>query len=228
MLERYAPICPVCKKVVAKKIKNGKSFSERLKIEEKVNNYAENDGKLINKCGWSGKCENCESSLDGIFCFGWREGVLEKLVEEYKYQSVRAMKKCLVELYDYIVPDLDGGVVVVPLPTIGRHVRERGLDHTLALAKGLARRRGWKCEKILGRKVDTVQVGAKVAERKEQAKKAYEVDGEVDSRKTYLLLDDVWTTGSSVFAAEKALRDVGAKKVYAVVLAVSKPKKDNC
>lgn len=230
ILERYVPICPVCKKVVAKKSKSGKNFCDASKAKEKVNNYSENGTKLTNKTGaekWNGKCNDCETSLNGIFCFGWREGVLEKLVEEYKYQSIRAMRKSLVEFYDYIVPDLGGKVVIVPLPTIGRHVRERGFDHTLALAKGLAQKRGWKCKKILARRTDTVQVGAKVTERKEQAKKAYMVDGEVDVEKTYLLLDDVWTTGSSVFAAEKALRDAGARKVYAAVLVVSKPKKND-
>jgi len=230
MLERYEPICPVCKKVVAKKLKNGESFCNMSKMREKVNNYADKETKLTYKNGsekWNGKCRECETSLNGIFCFGWREGALEKLVEEYKYQSIRAMKKYLVEFYDYIVPDLAGNVVVVPLPTIGRHIRERGFDHTLALAKGLARKRRWKCEQILVRKADTVQVGAKVAERKEQAKKAYGVESKVDAEKTYLLLDDVWTTGSSIFAAERALRNAGAKKVYATVLAVSKPKKSD-
>ncbi len=33
-------------------------------------------------------------------------------------------------------------VVVVPLPTIGRHVRERGLDHTAILAKEVGETKG--------------------------------------------------------------------------------------
>ena len=57
-------------------------------------------------------------------------------------------------------------VVVVPLPTIGRHVRERGLDHTAILAKEVGETKGWKYEKTLGRATDVVQVGTKATERK--------------------------------------------------------------
>jgi len=187
------------------------------KNKKNPNNYAENGmGDWI--------CPDCKVTFDGLWAFGWREGVLAKLVEEYKYKSVRAMGAVLAELLDVALPrDLGGSeVVVVPLPTIGKHVRERGIDHTLVMAKMLARRRGWKCGRRLVRAVDTVQVGAKVAERKTQAEKAYEVEGRLDRDKVYLLLDDVWTTGSTMLAAEKVMRKAGAKKVCAVVVAVSR------
>lgn len=205
MIKNRVVICPICKDILAKSgesvIKVGRSESIDL---------------------W--KCENCKMMLKGLWVFGWREGVLEKLVEEYKYQSIRAMGGVLVDLFDEVLPRELRNVVVVPLPTIGRHVRERGFDHTLVLAKGLAKRRGWKCERVLGRAANTVQVGAKAADREAQAKKAYEVVGKVDKNKSYLLLDDVWTTGASMLAAEKVLRDAGADEVYAAALAVSRPK----
>lgn len=169
-------------------------------------------------------CPDCEMPFWGLWSFGWREGVLEKLVEEYKYQSVRAMGKTLVDLYDIILPAELENIAVVPLPTIGRHVRERGFDHTLTIAKLLAKRRGWKCEQALSRAVDTVQVGAKMADRKTQASKAYAVNGEINPGCHYLLLDDVWTTGSTMLAAEKVLRSAGAERISGVVLAISKSK----
>lgn len=193
-------ICPVCKEEFAKTAEKGENI-------------------------W--KHEECEMSFKGLWTFGWREGTLKKLVEEYKYQSVRAMGEVLVELYDEILPKELEDITIVPLPTIGRHVRERGFDHTLTLAKGVAKRRGWRFEQILGRAADTVQVGAKAADRETQAEKAYEVVGEVEAKKKYLLLDDVWTTGATMLSAEKVLREAGAEEVYAVVLAVSRPKDQN-
>lgn len=197
--EQREAICPLCRMVVAQSYENG--------------------GKLV-------KCPNCEMELLGLWAVGWRRGVLKKLVSEFKYESVRAIGEVLAEMLNEVIPDLakilpEGAeVVVVPLPTIGKHVRRRGLDHTLILARKLAKKRGWKCEQILTRVVDTVQVGAKVKERREQAERAYKVSRGVDSRKYYLLLDDVWTTGASMKAAERVMREAGATKVMGAVIGV--------
>lgn len=168
-------------------------------------------------------CAGCDLLFEAIFVGGWREGALAKLVAEYKYQAVRAAGNVLVEVLEVAIPqEMPAKVVIVPLPTIGRHVRERGLDHTLMMAKKLARQRGWKCERVLVRAADTVQVGSKVAERQDQAKRAYAVGKRLDPETCYLLLDDVWTTGASMIQAAKTLRRAGAKQVMGVVVAVSK------
>lgn len=220
MLENYEAICPICKKSFAKTLENVGSGAEvGKKCDAAVNN--------LNKQGarhW--KCEDCEVPVAGLWAVGWREGALEKLVEEYKYQSVRAMGPVLAELLDEALPKELEEMTVVPLPTIGRHVRERGLDHTWEVAKKLARRRGWKCERLIARAADTVQVGAKVAEREAQAKRAYVLNGAVAPEKRYLLLDDVWTTGATMRAAVKVLRDAGVSEnnIYVAVVTVSRGK----
>lgn len=181
----------------------------------------ESGGKLV-------KCPNCETEMVGLWAVGWREGVLKKLVSEFKYKSVRAVGDVLTEMLDETIPDLGKmlpkgvEIVIVPLPTIGRHVRKRGLDHTLILARKLAKRRGWRCELVLARAADTVQVGAKAKQRQEQAERAYEVVGRVESKKWYLLLDDVWTTGASMRAAEKVMREAGAKNIMGGVIALTR------
>lgn len=169
------------------------------------------------------KCPDCETELRGIYVAGWREGALSKLIKDFKYRSVRACGDALVEMLDRVIPQGVAEMTVVPLPTIGRHVRERGLDHTLVMAKKLAKRRGWRCERILERKADFVQVGTKATERQEQAEKSYMVAKAIDANKSYLLLDDVWTTGMTIRAAEKVLREAGAKDVYAALVAVGRP-----
>ncbi len=198
MLQNQQNICPICKQKLAKK--------------------------------W--KCDDCENKLDGMFIAGVREGDLGKLISEYKYHAVRAIGEVLTEMIDGVIPrnfakKQAGGdfeVVVVPLPTIGRHVRQRGIDHTWQMGKKLARRRGWRCERVLRRAADTVQVGTKAAERQTQAERAYEVVGRVDKQKRCLLLDDVWTTGASMLAAARVMREAGAEEVFGVVVAVSKTK----
>lgn len=192
-------VCPLCQQVLADATKNGATWKDY-------------------------RCKDCGLGFEALFVGGWREGVLAKLVKEYKYQAVLAIGEMLVEVLDKTIPELPQNMVVVPLPTVGRHVRERGLDHTLSLAKNLARRRGWKCQQLLLRAADTVQVGTKAAERVAQAERAYTVQKTVGSEMNYLLLDDVWTTGASMLAAEKVLRQAGAEKIMGVVIAVGKQK----
>lgn len=197
MFERQKVICPLCKREVAERAEN------------------------------VSKCKDCETDYEGIWVVGWREEALAKLVSEFKYQSVRACGEVLVELLDATIPEgvfVGRKVLVVPLPTIGRHVRERGLDHTWVLAKKLAKKRGWECERVLGRAVDTVQVGSKVADRQKQATKAYEVRAEIEKDTVYILLDDIWTTGSTMVSAGALMKKHGAKEMYAVVLGVGRDK----
>lgn len=117
-------------------------------------------------------------------------------------------------------------IVLVPLPTIQKHIRERGFDHTLRLCFELENflqkrleKLGMKVEyeDLLVRKNKTVQVGKEKKERMKQAEKAYGIrDGvKIESKTLYILVDDVTTTGASLAAAKKILQ---ADQVWAAVL----------
>lgn len=174
-------------------------------------------GKVIDFC-----CSECKKNFLGTFVVGYRDEMIGALVEEYKFFGVRGMERILGEVLDEFLPDFNGEIVIVPLPTIRKHVRERGVDHTYQIAKNLAKRRGWKVERLILRKKDTVQVGAGEKLRKKQAEEAYEFFGKVDKEKTYIVFDDIWTTGASVTEVGKILKKNGAKKLVAVVLAINR------
>jgi len=230
-------ICPLCKRSVA--MRAGKCPG--CGVTRGGECTEGHDGRV----GRDWMCSDCEVPFCWLGVVGWREGALAKLVKDFKYESVRAAGEVSVDFLDERIPKdfgflvfgvgdagevamKEGGleVVVVPLPTIGRHVRERGLDHTAILTKKLAKRRRWKYERVLGRATDVVQVGTKAAERKAQAEKTYEVVREVSGEKLYLLVDDVWTTGATMLAAEKTLREAGAKWIAGVVLATGRGEED--
>ncbi|MBQ6511010.1 ComF family protein [Candidatus Saccharibacteria bacterium] len=162
--------------------------------------------------------------LEKIFMVGWHDGIIGKLVKEYKYNSVRALADVLAEFLDGALPVFSEEIVLVPLPTITSHIRQRGFDHIGVLTRKLAKRRGWKMEKCLVRNKNSVQVGASGDERRKQAKKAYRLNKKVDSDKYYLLLDDVWTTGASMREAATIMKKGGAEKIMGVVLAVNRGK----
>ena len=117
-------------------------------------------------------------------------------------------------------------IVLVPLPTIRKHIRERGFDHTLRLCFELENflqkrleKLGMKVEyeDLLVRKNKTVQVGKEKKERMKQAEKAYGLQEGIEIRNDvlYILVDDVTTTGASLAAAKKILQ---ANLVWAAVL----------
>ena len=144
---------------------------------------------------------------------GLREGVLKRLIEVYKYHSVRA---ACFELSDLLMAILPDDYVLVPLPTIRRHVRERGFDHIELMCK----KTGLCVEKALARGNDAVQVGANKEIRAKQAKTAY-IATNVEPKRNYLLVDDVWTTGASMMAACEQMRLAGAKNLSIAVIAKS-------
>ena len=117
-------------------------------------------------------------------------------------------------------------IVLIPLPTIRKHIRERGFDHTLRLCfelENFLQKRleglGVKVEyqDLLVRKNKTVQVGKEKKERMRQAEKAYGIrEGiKIENKTLYILVDDVTTTGASLAAAKKILQ---TDRVWAAVL----------
>lgn len=171
----------------------------------------------------TGQCQKCKS-LPPIFVIGDRSNLIGKLIHDFKYQSARALSKPLAEILHYTLPAINGPVVVVPLPTIHRHIRERGLDHTYLIAKHLAKLRHYSVQKLLLRDRNTVQVGASRKDRLIQAKSAYQINPriKINPDTTYILFDDVWTTGASIKAAVEKLRQAGVRKIIIAILAVSR------
>ncbi len=163
--------------------------------------------------------------LPPTFIIGKRSDLLDAIIHDYKYHSVRSLAEPLAEMLHHRLPEeLPGEVIVVPLPTIGRHIRTRGLDHTYLVAKKLTHYRpAYKVERLLLRNNNLVQVGASHQQRIAQAASAYILNPKIKPQKdvTYILLDDVWTTGASLRAATKILQTAGINKIILAILSLS-------
>ena len=114
-------------------------------------------------------------------------------------------------------------VVLVPLPTIMKHMRERGFDHMMLLAREVCRLADFekvRVEPILVRLNKTVQVGKSAEVRLVQARRAYGLKNgaRINLNARYVLFDDVWTTGASIQAAAEVLRTAGVQKIESLVL----------
>lgn len=171
----------------------------------------------------AGLCPHCPN-LPPIYLVSNRDTIIGSLIHNYKYHSMRALAKPLAELLDAALPQkLPKNTILVPLPTSTHHIRSRGFDHTLLLAKKLSKLRHLPIEKLLLREKNTVQVGSSREKRLTQASSAYIINSKIpiDKNKTYLLLDDVWTTGASITSALSKLKSAGAKHIIVGLLAYS-------
>ncbi len=137
-------------------------------------------------------------------------------INEYKYNSAMALSNVFAEM---IISVIGEGYNIVPLPTISEHIRKRGFDHISLISKKIARISNNKYDPVLGRKNHTVQVGTSSEKRKKQASEAYEIVGKINPDVNYLLLDDVWTSGSSMLAAYEKIFQAGARKISIAVIA---------
>ena len=153
-----------------------------------------------------------------------RGSLISSLARDLKYNSVRSAARPLAEILNAVLPTFHNTLIIVPLPTISPHIRKRGLDHTLLISKHLSKmRKNTKVSRLLLRTNKTTQVGSNRKQRLSQAKNAYSINPAITIKKdvTYLLLDDVWTTGASIKAATKILQSHKIDNIAITILSLS-------
>ena len=149
-------------------------------------------------------------------------GVLKDAISQFKYHGKVRLAQPLAQLMAsaWDLPrDIDG-IMAVPLhPT---RLREREYNQSLLLAERLSHRLGvpvmWN---VLIRTQHTVpQTTLKRSARLKNLRKAFAViRPEVIAGKRILLVDDVFTTGTTINECAKTLRKAGAEAVYVETLA---------
>lgn len=139
------------------------------------------------------------------------------MIHAYKFTSQRALAHSIARCIADVLPELPHNLVIVPVPTIPAHIRERGFDHTLELAKQLSVQLQRPVLRALRRNTMTVQRGATRQARIAQAADAFLCRKSLDPALYYLVIDDVVTTGATISAAAQVLQDAGAGTVWATV-----------
>ncbi|MCM1105984.1 MAG: ComF family protein [Blautia sp.] len=168
--------------------------------------------------GRAGSKEPLSYIAQGRGVFEYR-GAVKKTMYRFKYSNRREyavfLGRAAGERWgDWIAAN--GIEAVVPVPMYRGKKRRRGYDQAELLAKALAGHMGLVCEtKALKRTVNTKpQKKLNVEERKNNLKNAFQTAPFIVQYKRVLLVDDIYTTGSTVEAAAKELRRAGVEQVY--------------
>ena len=174
--------------------------------------------------------------LDGLWSLGIYQGSLKKMIQKLKYDPslVRDFAPVLIDItleywakyqpfvLDQIKKDRGEGWVVVPVPLHWYRENKRGFNQTKLLGQLLSKKLGLGYSDCLKRiRFTKPQVGLKGKQRRVNIFRAFEVSPNYNLLPgTYvLLIDDVWTTGSTMRECSYILKRAGAKKVWGITLA---------
>lgn len=134
-------------------------------------------------------------------------GVFEKIISDFLSQNI------------YYFENID---FIIPVPLHGRRFAERGFNQAELIANAIAKLTGKevRSKAIVRQRYTSVQARLNKEERTHNVSGAFVMSGEsAVKNKNILIVDDVFTTGSTLQECAKLLKYSGAKKISGFTLA---------
>ncbi len=174
-------------------------------------------------------CRRLEPPFVKAAAYGSYESGLRELIHLLKYDGVRPAANVLGRmLSDAIVPlqplFAEEPVLVVPVPLYTRKRHQRGFNQAELLARAALKQtpaNRFELQSLLGRTRETQsQIGLSRHQRRENLRGAFAVTAPEKIRgRDILLVDDVFTTGTTVSECARVLLRAGAAKVFVATVA---------
>ena len=195
--------------------------------------YASEHGEAL--CGL---CRRVAPPFAKATAYGSYDGGLRELIHLLKYDQVRPAANVLGRMLADAITDLEESfgahdllfpkqpVLIVPVPLHARKLRQRGFNQTEMIARVALKLRHSGQEMILApdmliRQRETKsQIGLTRHQRRENMRGAFAVaKPEALQDREVLLVDDVFTTGTTASECARVLRRAGAKRVWVATVA---------
>lgn len=218
------PVCPEC--VASIHPIRGKVCS--ICGERVLSSYAECDDDGLLRCP---PCRRVEHAFHRAIAYGSYDGALRELIHLLKYSGVRPAANVLgcmlAETLAVLEPLFrDSAVLLVPVPLSSNKKRQRGFNQAELIARAALKKRAL-CRHfqfipdVLVRVRDThSQIGLTSHQRRENLRGAFVVAREQDvAGRELVVVDDVYTTGTTVSECARVLQRAGAVRVWIVTVA---------
>ena len=172
-----------------------------------------------------GDCLSNQPYFSRARAVGLYNGNLRNAVHLFKYRLNHSLAVPLGILMSCHMDKLIGEFTfqaVVPVPLHPKRLRERGFNQALSLARFISRFHSIPLDRnnLVRARYTHTQVGLSEHKRKENVKGAFFVKKEKNFRNKHILLvDDVYTSGSTVDECAKVLVNAGARTVQILTLA---------
>lgn len=184
-------------------------------------------GRPILKLGEYESCSECQKH-NRSFTLGYSctiyEGISERLIMDYKYNDKSYLYKFISEImidkiekekieFDYII--------YTPIHISRRLVR--GFNQTELIARYIGEKTK---RRVLGNLIMRKKMTKRLKklsrlQREEELKSAFELDKDIDiSETSFLLIDDIFTTGTTLKSCSKLLLENGASDIKIITFAV--------
>ncbi len=176
-------------------------------------------------------CQNCSSvsGLDGVSAlFEYsEEGAAGKLIKQFKYNYARGIedvwKKVVSVQSDAVFGKISraGDISVIPVPLHPRRERERGFNQSEILAKILSDQSSLYLDNTSLRRVRYTRQQARLSgeQRRGNLLDAFCWVSKKTAPDSVLLVDDVFTTGTTMQECARVLKQAGARQVWGWALA---------
>jgi ComF family protein len=178
-----------------------------------------------------GLCRRLEPPYVKATAYGSYESGLRELIHLLKYNQVRPAANVLGRMLMEAVEDLqplfgDTELLVVPVPLHSTKLRQRGFNQSELIARAALKVKpsAGRFQLTLGllerRRETKSQIGLSRHQRRENIRGAFVVTRPLEmAGREVLLVDDVFTTGTTVSECARILRRAGASKVYVATVA---------
>lgn len=177
-------------------------------------------------------CNKNSQNLFGLyFALPYKERALtRKLIHQFKYQPyIKDLAKTLAGLLiEHLVrsgentDEIWQNSVLIPIPLDKNKLKSRGYNQAEELAKELSKilKVPVISDILVKIKSTRAQVELSAEKRQENIKNAFGVKdpAEIKNKKIFLV-DDVYTTGSTMEECAKMLKEAGAKSVWGITIA---------
>lgn len=220
----FPPRCPLCDRVLAPDEKSICRGCEEI-ITKVRGKYCMICGRQL-KGNAGNVCDDCRN-FPHIFAEGRSlyeyEGPVKECVYRFKYKGRKSYADAFAadaeELWgEWIKASAD---VIVPVPMNREKLKKRGYDQADVLARAIALEMGIPYMHLLERVKKTVPMKTlSRGQRQNNLKNAFQVRDFDVKLKRILLVDDIYTTGSTLDECARALLQKGAAEVSGIYISI--------
>jgi ComF family protein len=180
------------------------------------------------------KCNNCKNKkLDALyFAVSYQKNFVKKLIHYFKYKPFikelsRPLSSLIIDHFKLLEQQPcffinKTNFTLIPIPLHIKRLKWRGFNPAEEIAKELSEYFNIPLDSdyLIKNKETRPQIELNDKEREENIKGAFLIkDDKKVKEKKILLIDDVYTTGSTMEEAAKILKKAGAEKVIGIVIA---------